>query len=81
MLREKRCKQCLCTHKREKTSEPLLRIGCIFLLVEAPAPTPGERKVFWVTIPSESAARLKIALESGCIRKKFISKTERVEMS
>ena len=38
-------KQCLCTHKHEKTPEPLLRIGCIFLLVEAPAPNPGEQNV------------------------------------
>lgn len=37
----------------------------IFLLVEAPASSPGKQKLFWVTIPPASAARLKIALENG----------------
>ena len=42
-----------------------MRIGCIFLLVEAPAPNPGEQNMFWVTIPPASATRLKIVLEDG----------------
>ena len=59
MLQEKRCKQCLCTHKHEKSPESLLQFGCVFLLVEAPAPTPRRTRMFWVTILSGSAARLK----------------------
>ena len=27
--------------------------GCIFLLVEAPALSPGEHKVFWYAVPSD----------------------------
>jgi hypothetical protein len=36
-----------------------------FVLVETPAPNPGEQHLFWVTIPSGSAARLKILWKSG----------------
>ena len=32
-----------------------------FLLVRAPAPSPGEQKLFWTTIRSGPATRLKIA--------------------
>ena len=44
-IQRQRCKQYLCSHKHEKSPEPLIRIGCIFLLVEAPAPSPGEQNV------------------------------------
>jgi len=34
----------LCTHKHEKSPELHQQFGCVFLLVEAPAPTPGEQR-------------------------------------
>ena len=77
IIDKKRCKQCLCSHKHEKSPEPLMRIGCIFLLVEAPTPNPGEPKMFWVTLHGAAAGRLEIAIEHG----KFFVEDERVVIS
>ena len=58
-----------------------MRIGCIFLLVEAPAPNPGEQNMFWVTIPPASATRLKIVLEDGYNLAEIFGEVERVVIS
>ena len=57
-----------------KTISFPLREADGFLLVEAPAPSPGEHKVFWVTIRSGPATRLKIA-QKTCRRRKSRDKS------
>lgn len=39
--------QDMCTHKHEKTPEPLMRNRCIFLACWSSAPIPSEHEVFW----------------------------------
>ena len=60
-----------------KRTELLVQLECVFLFVEAPTASPGEQKMFWVTIPFGSVARLKLAAEN----KQFIAEGKRVEIS
>ena len=61
-----------------KSPEPLNGSGVFFLLVEAPAPNPGERKI----VLGNTALRCGYAIENRslnwCVHKEFTRKTERV---
>ena len=63
------------TRKITRTAQ---RLGCVFLLVEAPAPNPGERKI----VLGNTALRCGYAIENRslnwCVRKEFTGKTEGV---
>ena len=69
-----RCKQCICIHKMQKPPISAAAEMGGFVLVEAPAPSPGECKTLWLTLAQSSGCAIKNRFEERVCSQKVYSK-------